>query len=445
MRRCGAVIVLAVAVLALFPWPSGAQDSWLDSALEGWNTAGAAVPAAPSSSGSDAGICAQFVRPPETNEDAALVAQGWQLRQSYERGWNITLVGGAVGFDAMCRPVYYQQFVFVDGVFAGTLSPQPMVPRSDGTLTDASITAADRVLATYARYLPTDPLCCPSREIQVSFAITRAPEGPVVIPVDGQATATPSGARDAATSGFATTPWCVILGTGGDDLSLVSWSEDEIAAFEAEAPDIQSAPQDPATGTCRDLAGLPVVRDFLGGFSWVCLQTAGGGWYGPQWTAKIYLPRTADPQTADPPKAVPPDPTQGGCPGPRDDSIPQRPESELAASTVVYLSQLDAPNDLDTLYAWLHPDAQAVVPKDAVTEWLSRAPEPIKVTSVDFGEWTWDVTGTTYPNTAEVAYVQPLVECSTDEPDEPCKVRPVPLVVRLVQDDQGLWRWFFER
>jgi hypothetical protein len=423
MRRCGAVIVLAVAVLALFPWPSGAQDSWLDSALEGWNTAGAAVPAAPSSSGSDAGICAQFVRPPETNEDAALVAQGWQLRQSYERGWNITLVVGAVGFDAMCRPVYFQQFVFVEGVFAGTLSPQPMVPRSDGTLTDASITAPDSVLATYARYLPTDPLCCPSREIQVSFAITRTPEGPVATPVDGQATATPSGARDAATSGSATTPWCVILGTGGDDLSLVSWSEDEIAAYEAEAPGIQSAPQDPATGTCRDLAGLPVVRDFLGGFSWVCLQTAGGGWYGPQWTAEIYLPRNA----------VPPDPTQGGCPGPRDDSIPQRPDSEQAAATVVYLSQLEAPNDLDTLYAWLHPDAQAVVPKDAVTGWLSRGPNPIEVTSVDFGEWSWDVTGATYPNTAEVVYEQPLANGST-----------VPYVVRLVQDNQGLWRWFFE-
>jgi hypothetical protein len=213
----------------------------------------------------------------------------------------------------------------------------------------------------------------------------------------------------------------VIPGTG-DDLSLVSLSEDEIAAYEATGK--QSAPPDSATGTCRDLAGLPVIRDFLGGFSWVCLPTAGGGWYGPQWTAKIYVLR----------KAVPPDPMRGGCPGPRDDSIPQRPESEQAAATVVYLSELEAPAGLDTLYAWLHPDAQAVVPKDALTGGLSCGPNPIEITSVDFGKWTWDVTGTTYPNAAEVAYKQPLADGST-----------VSYMVHLVQDDQGLWRWFFDR
>lgn len=136
---------------------------------------------------------------------------------------------------------------------------------------------------------------------------------------------------------------------------------------------------------------------------------------------------------------MPPDPAIGGCPLPRDQTISPPPQSQQAAATAVYLSQLEAAGDLDTLYAWLHPDAQPVIPKDAVTgwyaaEWLPRGPEPISVTSVDFTDWTWEVTGTRYPHTAEVAYEQPLVDGSV-----------VHDVMRLVQDDQGLWRWFFGR
>ena len=70
----------------------------------------------------------------------------------------------------MCRPVNLQQFVFVGGVFAGTLAPAPMVPRSDGALTDAGISAADRLFAFFDRYGPDDPLCCPSEETAVSIA-----------------------------------------------------------------------------------------------------------------------------------------------------------------------------------------------------------------------------------------------------------------------------------
>src|SRR4051812_20993325 len=98
MRRCGSVIVLIVALLALCPRPSDAQGSWLDSAPGEWNAPGASVPAAPAAPGSGAEACSPFVRPPETNEDAAVTAQGWQLLPSYERGNDITLVGAGVGF-----------------------------------------------------------------------------------------------------------------------------------------------------------------------------------------------------------------------------------------------------------------------------------------------------------------------------------------------------------
>ncbi len=42
----------------------------------------------------------------------------------------------------MCRPVLFQQFVFADGAFAGTLAPAATLPRTDGALTDAAIAEA---------------------------------------------------------------------------------------------------------------------------------------------------------------------------------------------------------------------------------------------------------------------------------------------------------------
>ena len=418
MRSRRYVIALLV-VLALIPRPANSQGSWLDGGQGDWNTPGMAVPAAPAPLPAVDPVCQDLVRPEETAEDAALGAQGWRLFSAYERGWGITLVGGFLGFDAMCRPVPYQQFVFVDGEFAGTLAPEPMVPRADGALTDAGINAADRVYAVYTRYAPTDPLCCPSGETAVTFSVERTGNGPVVVSDRGPASATP-----AATATLAV---CVNLGTGGDALSLVDWTPEEVAAHEARSGPV-GRPH-PETGTCTDPAGLPVLRDFLGGFSWVCLMTFDGLWYGPAWTAEIYLPAGA----------VPPDPAIGGCPRPRDQAIPPPPETEQAAATAVYLSQLEAAGDLDTLYAWLHPDAQAIIPKEAVVgwyaaDWLPRGPEPIGVTGVDIGEWTWAVTGTTYPDAAEIAYEQAFADGSV-----------VSDVVRLVRDDQGTWRWFFGR
>jgi hypothetical protein len=223
----------------------------------------------------------------------------------------------------------------------------------------------------------------------------------------------------------ATYPVCV--GLGGDALSLVYWTADAIVAHEARSGPVVHA--HPETGTCEDPAGLPLLPNAVLAFSWVCSRTFDGLWYGPVWTAEIYL--SAD--------AVPPDPVTGGCPLPRDPEIPSPPDAELAAATAVYLSQLEAAGDLATLYAWLHPDAQAVVPESAVVgwytdEWLPRGPNPITITSVDFGEWTWAVTGTTYPRAAEIAYEQSFADGSV-----------VADVVRLVQDEHGAWRWFFGR
>ena len=183
MRRGRSLVLLLITLLSLLPRLVAGQESWLDSQQGDWNRPGLEIPAAPPPVAVDSAYCQTQVRPVETAEDAALTAQGWRLFSAYQRGWGITLMGGFVDFDAMCRPAGYQEFVFVDGRFAGTLAPVPMAPRSDGALTDARITSANGLVASYVRYAPTDPLCCPSDETERSPTAsenqTRSPVAPI--------------------------------------------------------------------------------------------------------------------------------------------------------------------------------------------------------------------------------------------------------------------------
>jgi hypothetical protein len=61
-----------------------------------------------------------------------------------------------------------------------------------------------------------------------------------------------------------------------------------------------------------------------------------------------------------------------------------------------------------------------------------RQPQPAVATGVTYKDWTWGVNGTTYPNTAEVAFTQEFADGVITD------------VVRLVQHD-GAWCWFFGR
>jgi hypothetical protein len=111
-----------------------------------------------------------------------------------------------------------------------------------------------------------------------------------------------------------------------------------------------------------------------------------------------------------------------------------------AASIAAYeLSVMESQGDFNGLYDRIHPDAHAVVPRAAAVGWFEedfapRGPGVSVITGVEFGPWTWAVTGKTYPNTATVSFRQPFADGSTVED-----------VVRLVQDDRGEWRWFFGR
>ena len=178
---------VAVVLCLLLPWPASAQDeTWLDGDLASWNTPGMAIPEAPAVDGNTDPRCADRERPAETAEDDALIAAGWHLFLPYQRGWDVTLVSGLAGYDGMCRPLGYQSFVFVDGVFAGTISPEPMDSRTTGAASDVKLWYADQVSAEYLRYAPDDPLCCASSTDSVNFTIEDTPDGPVLNPVPPQ-------------------------------------------------------------------------------------------------------------------------------------------------------------------------------------------------------------------------------------------------------------------
>lgn len=114
-------------------------------------------------------------------------------------------------------------------------------------------------------------------------------------------------------------------------------------------------------------------------------------------------------------------------------------DTRAAADTAVELSWYESVGDVNALYDRIHPDVHSVIPRAAVIGWyqndfLPLGPGVAMVTGVRFVEWTWEVTGQTYPYTAEVSFRQSFANGSVA--DE---------VVRLVQDANGEWRWFFGR
>lgn len=156
--------------------------SWLDAAKPAsWNKPALAIPAAPQFPDGIDPRCRTQARPPESEEDRRLRNQGWDLMGAYQAGWRVLVIGATAGYDGMCRPSAYQYFVFVRGIFAGTLSPDFMESRADGALSRVFLQSDKQLTAEYLRYAATDPLCCASRTTRVEFEI--AGDGSVVRPV----------------------------------------------------------------------------------------------------------------------------------------------------------------------------------------------------------------------------------------------------------------------
>ena len=176
-----ASIASAIVLLA-----AAAPTSWLDAkAPANWNVAGKALPARPGARDAElapGGRCAASTRPATSLEDRALRARGWSLVGPYQRFGSTSVMFATASADGMCRPNGFQAFVFVNGVFAGTLSPVAMNARTDGSIAslNVSIFSATEISADFARYNDSDPLCCPHGTTNVLYQINAKP--PLVVP-----------------------------------------------------------------------------------------------------------------------------------------------------------------------------------------------------------------------------------------------------------------------
>jgi LppP/LprE lipoprotein len=166
---------LIMAIVACYPGSARPQiksASWLDEAKPAsWNEPSLPIPAAPSIQGDTNPRCKELARPPQLQADERLRERRWQLVGAYQGGWQILVIRGTAGYDGMCRPRQYQDFVFVRDAFVGTLSPQPVDSRTDGALGRVFIESGARLTVEYERYGASDPLCCPSRTTRVVFEI----------------------------------------------------------------------------------------------------------------------------------------------------------------------------------------------------------------------------------------------------------------------------------
>lgn len=159
--------------------PSGA---WLD-AETNWNTTGATVPESPSfDDGNNLSNCELGVRPAALPEDAQVEAAGWTLTGAAQINGATTLVQGMADADGMCRPLKYQVFVFTDGEFTGTLSPTPMDARTDGSLIRYDLYRQGYIGAVFARYQPSDALCCASATSRLFYQVETEAGQPLLVP-----------------------------------------------------------------------------------------------------------------------------------------------------------------------------------------------------------------------------------------------------------------------
>lgn len=169
------------------PIPLNSSKKWLDEKnITNWNQPGIPIPQAPKPQ-ADANImkrCQDGIRLPTTPEDVSLSRNGWMLFGPVQLYSETTLVTAASDFDGMCRPLKYQAFIFVDGRFAGTLSPQLMDSRTDSSFRPIFLYGASNINAEFNRYGKKDALCCPSGVSRVSYQIQRKNDLPVVVPIE---------------------------------------------------------------------------------------------------------------------------------------------------------------------------------------------------------------------------------------------------------------------
>lgn len=183
MRYLLLAIITALSVLVGQPASAVRADgSWIDGPRVNWNSPSMPIPAAPTTTGPGDARCADLRRRPETYEDKLVSAAGWTLWGSYQAGWGMVSVKALSSFDDACRPRGFQEFVFVDGVFAGTISPVLMDSRTDGAGAVLAFAGPDSVAALFRRYKDGDDPCCASGLAPITFSIDRSGPTPLLVP-----------------------------------------------------------------------------------------------------------------------------------------------------------------------------------------------------------------------------------------------------------------------
>ena len=165
------------------------STSWLDKPLVNWNKPGGIIPAAPEPEYDDptkSELCKQHfkVRPPTNPVERALMKAGWVHYKAEIGASGVSIFFALTSVDSMgCRPYGYQYFVFVDNVFAGTLSPVPMNARNDGSVNDIIYRkGTGDIVVMFDRYTKEDGLCCPSRTSTVTYKVERGRKQSLLIP-----------------------------------------------------------------------------------------------------------------------------------------------------------------------------------------------------------------------------------------------------------------------
>jgi len=93
----------------------------------------------------------------------------------------------------------------------------------------------------------------------------------------------------------------------------------------------------------------------------------------------------------------------------------------------------------NAMYDRIHPDAHAVIPRVAAVGTFELIYEQNQageatITGSRLTEWTWGVTGKTYPRAAEISFEQPYVDSNGN---------PQLLKDNMYLVKDGEWRWFF--
>jgi hypothetical protein len=167
------------------------ENSWLDRPLRNWNDPAKGIQPGMATGQQIAEVakrCNLSIRR-DTPAQRALAEAGWLPYLHVDRQivqGDVEIVGGMTQADGMCRPMDYHIFVFVGDRLAGTLSPLPMVSRTDGAISAVRLAPDDTIAAEFARYADRDPLCCPSSRVNVRYRIDRNGPQAVVVPISVQ-------------------------------------------------------------------------------------------------------------------------------------------------------------------------------------------------------------------------------------------------------------------